>query len=90
MKAWLDLTERKANGEHVNSRDIRKHRQDIFRLFPLISRDVIIEVPSEVYDDIQTFLSAVEVQSFDSRSIGLEFEKNEVLSIYRQIYQTQQ
>lgn len=51
MKAWLDLTERKANGEHVNSRDIRKHRQDIFRLFPLISHNAIIEVPSEVYDD---------------------------------------
>ena len=28
-KAWLDLTERKANGEHVDSRDIKKHKNDV-------------------------------------------------------------
>src|SRR5450756_1386298 len=37
MKAWLDLTDRKVHGEHVNDRDLRKHRQDVFRLFPLIN-----------------------------------------------------
>ena len=36
MKAWLDLKEKKAQGTHVNSRDIRKRRLDVFRLFPLV------------------------------------------------------
>lgn len=31
-KAWLDLTERKANGEHVDSRDIKKHKNDVLEL----------------------------------------------------------
>ncbi len=29
-KAWLDLRNRKANGEHVDSKNIKKHKNDIF------------------------------------------------------------
>ena len=87
MKAWLDLNERKERSEHVNSRDIKKHRQDVFRLFPLINQDTRIRVPSEVYDDIQTFLYSVESQPFDPNSIGLPLDKDFVLNVYRNIYQ---
>ena len=31
-KAWLDLTERSRNGEHVDGKNIRKHKNDVFRL----------------------------------------------------------
>lgn len=31
-KAFLDLSARKANGEHVDSRDIKKHKNDILRI----------------------------------------------------------
>lgn len=86
MKAWLDLNDRKAAGEHVNSRDIKKHRQDIFRLFPLIDPDTRIVVPSEVFNDIQSFLNAVEEQPFDPHAIGLPLDKEYVLDVYRNIY----
>ncbi len=86
MKAWLDLTERKAEGKHVNDRDLRKHRQDIFRLFPLISADERVKTPDEVYRDIQQFLTAMENQPFDPHSIGINFKKEDVLNIYRSIY----
>ena len=32
VKAWLDLSGRKASGEQVDSKDIRKHKNDIIRL----------------------------------------------------------
>lgn len=86
MKAWLDLSDRKARGEHVNTRDIKKHRQDIFRLFPLVDHDTRISVPSEIYDDIQTFLLSVEKQPFDPKTIGLSLDKDFVLDVYRNIY----
>lgn len=86
MKAWLDLTDRKSHGEHVNDKDIRKHRQDIFRLFPLIDLDTRLEVPSEVYDDIHTFLLSIESQPFDPKTIGLDLNKDFVLDVYRTIY----
>jgi hypothetical protein len=36
-RAWLDLTERKANGELVDSKNIRKHAMDILRLAQLLT-----------------------------------------------------
>lgn len=35
-RAWLDLTERKAKGEAIDSKDIRKHRNDVIRLIEAI------------------------------------------------------
>ena len=32
IKAWLDLNEKMAQGVHVDSRDIKKHRNDILRM----------------------------------------------------------
>ncbi|WP_288189445.1 hypothetical protein [Clostridium sp. CAG:43] len=36
-KAWLDLKERKLNGEQVDSKNIKKHKNDVFRLALLIT-----------------------------------------------------
>lgn len=36
-RAWLDLTERKANGDPVDSKTIRKHAMDILRLVQLLT-----------------------------------------------------
>ena len=36
-KAWLDLKERKLNGEQVDSKNIKKHKNDVFRLAQLIT-----------------------------------------------------
>ena len=36
-KAWLDLKERKLNGDQVGSKNIKKHKNDVFRLAQLIT-----------------------------------------------------
>lgn len=36
-KAWLDLKERKLNGEQVDSKNIKKHKNDVCRLAQLIT-----------------------------------------------------
>ncbi len=38
-KAWLDLKERKARGEHIDSKNIKKHKNDLFRLAQLMTPD---------------------------------------------------
>ncbi|MFO7887668.1 MAG: hypothetical protein R6U59_05055, partial [Eubacteriales bacterium] len=32
IKAWLDMKKRRENGEHVDSKNIKKHKNDVFRL----------------------------------------------------------
>jgi len=59
-KAWLDLTERKMKGEQVQSRHIRKHRNDVIRLSALLSPDMKIVLPDMVAADMAKFLVAVD------------------------------
>jgi len=42
--AWLDLGERQARGEPVDSKNIRKHANDVLRLSQLLAPDMRIPV----------------------------------------------
>ncbi|MBE5890490.1 MAG: hypothetical protein E7282_05910 [Lachnospiraceae bacterium] len=48
MYAWLNNTDLKKRGEKVNSDDIKKHKNDVFRLLPLINPDVKIQTGGNV------------------------------------------
>ncbi|MHC4872881.1 MAG: hypothetical protein ACYTFY_13650 [Planctomycetota bacterium] len=70
-KAWLDLSARKKSGESVDSKDIKKHRNDIFRLYQILSPDFDEELPVVVRDDLDTFLSIVKNEDIDIEALGL-------------------
>lgn len=88
MKAWLDLREKKEQGIHVNSKDIRKHRLDVFRLFPLVREGLQIVVPSSVSRDIQNFISQIQEADIRLADIGISRSKESILDIYRKMYVT--
>lgn len=56
VKAWLDLTQRRAAGKKVDHRDIRKHRNDVFRLYQLITLGTRVRTPVSIKHDITLFL----------------------------------
>ena len=57
-KAWLDLSARKALGEQIDSKNIKKHKRDIIRLYELLVIGVEIELPQKVKSDLLSFVSA--------------------------------
>lgn len=59
-RAWLDLTQRKAEGEKVDSKDIKKHRNDILRLYQLLNPGERVPLPETIRADLTSFLHAVE------------------------------
>lgn len=89
MKAWLDLKDKKAQGIHVNSRDIRKHRLDVFRLFQLVREDQRIVVPVSVGADIYDFISQMQETDIRLSDIGISRSKESILEIYRNMYVTE-
>lgn len=89
MKAWLDLKDKKAQGLHVNSRDIRKHRLDVFRLFQLVREGQRIVVPASVSDDIHNFISQMLDTDIRLSDIGISRSKESILEIYRNMYITE-
>ena len=56
-RAWLDLTERKANKEPVKDNDIKKHRNDVFRLALTLPETPGDRLPRELEEDVKEFLS---------------------------------
>lgn len=85
-KAWLDLTDRKSAGESVDSKNIRKHKNDIFRLSALLGQNSRINVTSEIYKDIQTFLQIMRQETVDTKQLGLTRSKENILEMLKNTY----
>ncbi len=71
-KAWLDLKAKKEEGIHVNERDLKKHKNDVFRLFALVDPSTRIAVSDVVAEDMRSFLSAMEREVIDLQVLGIE------------------
>lgn len=73
-KAWLDLTARRENGEEIKEKDIKKHRNDVFRLMGTLTADEQITLPESVTSDMKVFLSRMQ-------GLDIEEQKNIAQSI---------
>ena len=88
-KAWMDLTDRKVTGEHVDSKNIKKHKNDVFRLTELLDPAVKTAVPQGVYADIQEFVQRMKNENVDTKQLGLVGRtKEEILEELKEMYET--
>ena len=62
----------KAEGGHVNERDLKKHKNDVFRLFAIVDPQARIVVSDAVGKDLRDFIGAMEREPVDLRSLGIE------------------
>ena len=75
-KAWLDLSERKGRGEHVDSRDMKKHRNDILRM----ASELVLErceIPDEIRNDMRRFTDVMNVTDLEIKNLKLRGVKAE-------------
>ncbi len=61
-KAWLDLSRRKAQGEQIDSRNIKKHLNDIARLTGSLEKIEHLNLPDSVQTDMIDFLDSLKFQ----------------------------
>ena len=84
VQAWLNLSVRKAKGESIDSRDIKKHKNDVFRLLSIINMESIGEVPKSIKDDLVKFINAMNNEIIPFENLGLgKHEKAEIFNILR-------
>ena len=86
MYAWLDLTDRKARGEHVNERDLKKHKYDVFRLLQIAGRSMKIDVSGMVKDNTERFLRNIGTEDIPFRQLGLPFSMTEALDYLTDLF----
>jgi len=86
-RAWLDLRGRKQSGNPVNEKDIRKHKNDILRLYQLLTPASRIEVPHTIKQDMAKFLDHLSHEPVEMKNIGLnQIRFDDVLKNLQQIY----
>lgn len=88
VRAWLDLSERRANGDsNVKSSDVKKHKLDVFRLMAIVDPDFSGECPQRVKDDIEEFINRMADETIDMKAVGLTGQNQaDVLSEIGRIY----
>ena len=59
IKAFLDLSQRKAKGESVDSKHIAKHKNDVFRLAAMLTPTSRFELPDTLKVDVDSFCTAI-------------------------------
>jgi hypothetical protein len=81
--AWLELTARKGEGkgEAIDSKDVRKHLNDVLRLSQLLAPDTRVALPGQVAADLSRFLDALRADdSVDPKSLKLGDVTRETLA----------
>lgn len=87
-KAWLDLTQRKQEGQAVDSKVIKKHRNDVFRLSVLLAPTQRVELPGSIMLDMEQFLlSMISEEGINLKDFGVPGSLEDTLKNLRTIYQ---
>jgi hypothetical protein len=87
IRAWLDLMKKVQDGIKIDSKSIKKHKNDIFRLLINVTPSSRNEIDSEIHEDINLFLKLIRNDQIDLANLKIvsaTFE--ELLVRIRQMY----
>ena len=86
VKAWLDLSERKDKGEQIDSKNIKKHKNDIFRLFVSLPGNAFASLTTGIENDVRQFIAKMANEEIDLQSLHIKGNKEEILSGLRRLF----
>ncbi len=85
--AWLDLSERKARGDSVDSKNIRKHGNDVLRLSQLLSPSSRVPVRGKIREDLSRFLLQLTADAtYTTKALGIDTPLAEVVARISRAY----
>lgn len=85
-KAFLDLSQRKACGEHVDSRDLKKHKNDVLRLAQLLRPGHCIDLPTTIAADMTEFCNTIANDEVNMKQLGIPASYKEIIELIRDTY----
>ena len=87
VRAYLDLKSRKENGEMIKSTDIKKHKNDVYRLSRLLVNEKLENVPEVIRRDMALFNMDLTENDQILRQIGItELTVEEIKTILSLVY----
>lgn len=70
-KAWFDLSQRKDKGEAIDSRDIKKHINDIFRLYQVVSFVKPVSVTLVIKNELSEIFAVMRDEKVNLKALGI-------------------
>ncbi|SCW43646.1 hypothetical protein SAMN02910456_01122 [Ruminococcaceae bacterium YRB3002] len=86
MYAWLNNAEMRTRGEQVNTDDIKKHKNDVFRLLPLTNPGNKIETKGNVRSTILAFIDAMADEPVAPEFLPGRRSKEDAIELIKQLY----
>lgn len=85
-KAFLDLSILKDSGKDIDSKKIKKHRNDVFRLYQVLSLDISIQLPKTIATDMRKFLELVADTPPALKDLGINSTIDEIMNNLKKIF----
>lgn len=86
-RAWVELRERKRAGDRIDSRDIKKHKNDVFRLLQIVDPGKRHVLPDAIGTDMRRFVNEVQQEPPDLKSLGIKtFSLKSSMDIVNAVY----
>lgn len=80
MKAWKHLRHLASDGVNIRSKNIKKHNNDIYRLWKLLTEKHTIEVGKNIYEELIDIKTELEEENIDLINFGIKgITKEEIL-----------
>ncbi|MGI6033439.1 MAG: hypothetical protein ACOX69_08490 [Coriobacteriales bacterium] len=89
-KAYLDLSKRRADGERVDSSDIKKHKKDVFRLLQLFTPQTSSTLPESIRADMTEFCGKVHIEGVPLKQMGIPLTLEEGIEMLKRVYGLQE
>jgi hypothetical protein len=89
MYAWINLLVKKRKGEHVNEKDLKKHKYDVFRLLQIVTEGIRVETTGLVTESIRRYIeeiSVVDESEVRLIQMGLPFDRDQGVELLKEIY----
>lgn len=86
-KAWLDLSTRRAGGQAVDEKSVRKHQNDVCRLATLLAGGERPAMSEGVRADMRRFLEAYESDPVDPKALKIKgIGAQQVVEVLKSVY----
>ena len=86
-RAWLNLSAMANTADAVDEKDVRKHKNDIIRLYQLLTANTRVPLQGSIKQDMEKFLRELEKNPADLKALGLKSAKSsDIITNLSQIY----
>ena len=86
VKAWLDLQNKKEQNIPIDSKNIRKHQNDVLRIVSELALSPV-KLPNKVKEDMKIFIEQFSVTDTELKSLKLSnIHSSEIIQLLKNIY----